>query len=70
MIAIIRKQANVTDPSAYLGPILFNPGGPGVSGVDWVLQNADQFAAIVGPQFDLIGFDLRGISDLFRVCTK
>lgn len=59
-IALIRKPATVTDPKQYLGPILFNPGGPGGSGVDQVLQRGDQFATVIGPQFDLVGFDPRG----------
>lgn len=43
-----------------MGPILFNPGGPGGSGVDQILQRGDQFATVIGPQFDMVGFDPRG----------
>ncbi|KAF9544545.1 hypothetical protein CPC08DRAFT_716471 [Agrocybe pediades] len=62
-IALIRKPAAVpiTSPS-YQGPILFNPGGPGGSGVDMIQGSGDLFGAIVGPNFDLVGFDPRGIS--------
>ncbi|KAF4622312.1 hypothetical protein D9613_009057 [Agrocybe pediades] len=62
-IALIRKPAAVpiTSPS-YRGPILFNPGGPGGSGVDLIQIAGDLFGAIVGPNFDVVGFDPRGIS--------
>ncbi|GJE98455.1 alpha/beta hydrolase [Phanerochaete sordida] len=47
--------------SCYLGPILFNPGGPGESGVDYLLAYEPYFRAIIGPQYDLVGFDPRGV---------
>jgi len=59
VIALIRKPA--TDTEDYRGPILFNPGGPGGSGVDLVRGRAEQFLQILGPKFDLVGFDPRGI---------
>jgi pimeloyl-ACP methyl ester carboxylesterase len=62
-IAIIRQQANVTDPALYRGPILFNPGGPGDSGVDFLLTGASLFAAVLGPEFDIVSFDPRGAHD-------
>ncbi|PPQ82828.1 hypothetical protein CVT25_009203 [Psilocybe cyanescens] len=64
VIALVRKPAAVPEDSEfYRGPILFNPGGPGGSGVDLILgKAADQFSTIVGPGFDIVGFDPRGIS--------
>ena len=35
-------------------------GGPGDSGVQYVLELADSFRKILGPQYDLVGFDPRG----------
>ncbi|KAK7032378.1 hypothetical protein VNI00_013126 [Paramarasmius palmivorus] len=62
-IAVIRIKANVsTDSSDYLGPILFNPGGPGGSGVDLVHLAGQRLATVVGPQFDIVGFDPRGVA--------
>ncbi|KAL0059378.1 hypothetical protein AAF712_013889 [Marasmius tenuissimus] len=40
--------------------MLFNPGGPGGSGVDQILTEGAQFQAIF-PQFDIVGFDPRGV---------
>ncbi|KAF9457252.1 TAP-like protein-domain-containing protein [Collybia nuda] len=45
----------------YRGPILVNPGGPGGSGVDFVVDMGEELSTIVGPQFDILGFDPRGV---------
>ncbi|TEB32535.1 hypothetical protein FA13DRAFT_1687269 [Coprinellus micaceus] len=59
-IALIRKPA--TTREGYRGPVLFNPGGPGDSGVNMILSSADDLATILGPQFDIVSFDPRGIA--------
>ncbi|KJA18191.1 hypothetical protein HYPSUDRAFT_45508 [Hypholoma sublateritium FD-334 SS-4] len=62
-LALIRKPAVVPPESGfYRGPVLFNPGGPGGSGVDMIRTRGEQFSAILGPQFDILSFDPRGIS--------
>jgi pimeloyl-ACP methyl ester carboxylesterase len=57
-LAVIEKPA--TDPAAAKGVLLFNPGGPGESGV----QILPVLAALVPPEisqdFDLVSFDERG----------
>ncbi|KAF7312284.1 AB hydrolase-1 domain-containing protein [Mycena indigotica] len=58
-IAITRIPATATD--SYLGPVLFNPGGPGGSGVAAILSAGASFAEFLGPQFDIVGFDPRGV---------
>ncbi|KAF8959383.1 TAP-like protein-domain-containing protein [Flammula alnicola] len=61
-IALIRKPAVVPRKSEfYRGPVLFNPGGPGGSGVDLVRLAGDLLSKILGPQFDIVSFDPRGI---------
>ena len=57
----IRSSFPVNSPD-YRGPILLNPGGPAASGVDFVTTVGDLVAQIVGPQFDVVGFDPRGES--------
>ncbi|KAF7333749.1 Abhydrolase-4 domain-containing protein [Mycena venus] len=62
-IALLRLPASVPNNSSdYRGPILFNPGGPGDSGVNFLLELAEELRTILGPQFDLVGFDPRGIA--------
>ncbi|KAJ7700754.1 TAP-like protein-domain-containing protein [Mycena rosella] len=60
-IAIARYPANCTK-SEYRGPLLLNPGGPGGSGVDYVVDSGASFATIIGEQYDIVGFDPRGVS--------
>jgi pimeloyl-ACP methyl ester carboxylesterase len=55
---MLRRLAD--DPDARVGSLLFNPGGPGSGGSDFV-NYADQFFdAGVLEAFDIIGFDPRG----------
>ncbi|KAJ7160625.1 Alpha/Beta hydrolase protein [Mycena crocata] len=61
-IAIARYPAKITSKSKYRGPILLNPGGPGVSGVDYVVSAGAAIATILGEEFDIVGFDPRGVS--------
>lgn len=60
-IALVRLPA--TDPAQRIGSPLVNPGGPGGSGVDFVL-NAGPFLYTdeVRARFDIVGFDPRGIA--------
>ena len=57
-IALIRLPAS--DPSARIGSLFINPGGPGVSGVDEVRDSAKHlYSAEVLAHFDIVGFDPR-----------
>jgi pimeloyl-ACP methyl ester carboxylesterase len=44
------------------GSLLINPGGPGGSGVQFVRDAARQFGADLRKNFDLVGFDPRGVN--------
>ncbi|KAF7325596.1 Abhydrolase-4 domain-containing protein [Mycena kentingensis (nom. inval.)] len=57
-IAIIRIR-HTAEP--YHGPILLNPGGPGASGITFIRDAGEFLLKTVGPEFDVVGFDPRGI---------
>nr|WP_240188710.1 alpha/beta hydrolase [Nakamurella flavida] len=68
MLAVIRKPA--TDQSTRIGSAVFNPGGPGGSGVDIVAQfGAFGVGGDLNRRFDLVGFDPRGVGASLPVVT-
>ena len=59
-LALVRLPAS--DPQGKVGSIFLNPGGPGGSGVEFLLGVGPVlFSDEVRAHFDLIGFDPRGI---------
>jgi len=57
-IAVIRYTAS----ESRQGAILFNPGGPGGSGFDYVAQMGSYYVSKLGlAGFDFVGFDPRGV---------
>ncbi len=59
-IAVSRIAATATGAD-HLGPMLSNPGGPGVSGLSEPVFLAAVLPAEVTARYDLIGFDPRGV---------
>jgi pimeloyl-ACP methyl ester carboxylesterase len=59
-VAIIRLPA--TDQSERIGSLIVNPGGPGGSGIELVRESASAFPSALRKQFDLVGFDPRGVN--------
>ncbi|TCD60115.1 hypothetical protein EIP91_010703 [Steccherinum ochraceum] len=60
-IALGRYKAKV-QPSR--GTVFFNPGGPGGSGKTWITQvNPYRLAELVGEEYDIVGFDPRGVGE-------
>ncbi|KAK6337390.1 hypothetical protein TWF730_002791 [Orbilia blumenaviensis] len=57
-IPIVRYPAEKS--YEYKGMILTNPGGPGISGTNFILQAGMLVANLVGGGWDVIGFDPRG----------
>ena len=58
-LALLRHGAHVSDP---VGTLFYNPGGPGVSGVDAVRDRyTSLFDIEVRREFDIVGFDPRGV---------
>ncbi|KAJ8059894.1 hypothetical protein OCU04_011518 [Sclerotinia nivalis] len=61
-IPIVKLPArNNSSSGSYQGMILLNPGGPGASGVSEALNNASIIQAVVGTNWDIVGFDTRGM---------
>jgi pimeloyl-ACP methyl ester carboxylesterase len=58
-IAVIRLSAPVK--SRRIGSLVTDPGGPGVSGVDFIRDVGRSFGQPLRDRFDLIGFDPRGV---------
>ncbi|MBP2707290.1 alpha/beta fold hydrolase [Microbispora sp. RL4-1S] len=58
-IAVSRKKA--TDTAHYQGALLFNPGGPGGSGLAYPAVMESRLGTALAAQYDLIGFDPRGV---------
>lgn len=63
-IGIARIKAK--DPANRLGALIFDPGGPGGSGVDDLL-NGNRITPAVANRFDIIGFDPRGVNTSAQV---
>lgn len=60
-LALVRLPAS--DPAHRIGSVFVNPGGPGGSGVDFVLgAGPSLFTPEVRARFDIVGFDPRGIA--------
>lgn len=57
-IALLLLPGN--DTANHKGTIFLNPGGPGGSGTSLLKRAGDDISKIVGPEFDLLGFDPRG----------
>ena len=57
-VALTRRPA--ADRAHRIGSLLFNPGGPGASGIDYVWAWGEKMAAGVQGRFDVVGFDPRG----------
>jgi len=48
--------------STPMGFVLFNPGGPGVSGYDWVVNSSEYLGTkTLRSNFNILGFDPRGV---------
>jgi pimeloyl-ACP methyl ester carboxylesterase len=68
-LAVARRPASI--PSHSLGPLVVNPGGPGVSAIDYLRSAVASFPRVLRDRFDLVAFDPRGVgrSDPV-VCTN
>ncbi|MFK4069367.1 alpha/beta hydrolase [Streptomyces sp. NPDC029674] len=66
-------KAVAGDPERRIGSLVYNPGGPGASGVsDMKSDGSDAFGAGVRARFDIVSFDPRGVggSDPAVQCAR
>ncbi|RYP89192.1 hypothetical protein DL769_000162 [Monosporascus sp. CRB-8-3] len=54
-------KLKASETSGYKGPVFFNPGGPGGSGIFAMQDRGALLQTIIGKNHDLIAFDPRGI---------
>lgn len=57
-LALLKDPAD--DPSARIGSLVVNPGGPGVPGTSYAAQGRSAFRQPLLTRFDVVGFDPRG----------
>ncbi|WP_026425167.1 alpha/beta fold hydrolase [Actinokineospora inagensis] len=63
-ITIALTRLSAADPAHRVGVLLFNPGGPGGSGVELVRDYGKElFPQSLRDRFDLVGFDPRGVGE-------
>jgi pimeloyl-ACP methyl ester carboxylesterase len=58
-LAVARRPAS--DASQRVGALVLNPGGPGVSAIDYLRSAAASFPRELRDRFDLVAFDPRGV---------
>ena len=58
-LAVLRLRA--ANPSARLGSLVLNPGGPGASGIDFARAARAVIDDPVRARYDIVGFDPRGV---------
>ena len=61
MIRLPANSSSINETFLYSGPIFFNPGGPGGSGIYAMLNRGHLLHSIIGTNHDLISFDPRGV---------
>lgn len=58
-VAVIRLPAR--KPASRIGSLVFNPGGPGGSGIEFARQATSLFPGEILDRFDVVSFDPRGV---------
>jgi pimeloyl-ACP methyl ester carboxylesterase len=67
-IRIAMMRTVVRDP---IGSLLINPGGPGSSGIAWMLENLESIAtSAVRSRYSIVAFDPRGVGDSTPVTCR
>jgi len=61
-LAVARSSAT-GEEAERIGSLVLNPGGPGVSGVEWLAGASTVIPAELAERFDLVSFDPRGVGE-------
>ncbi|KAK2686631.1 hypothetical protein QWA68_015254 [Fusarium oxysporum] len=61
MVLLLGRNRTDSPTSYSKSPVLLNPGGPGQSGVRFLLRTGLLVQKIIGEEHDIIGFDPRGV---------
>jgi len=59
-LSVAVSRALALDPAMRIGTLVFNPGGPGESGIQILPVVLASFPAVVRQRFDIVSFDPRG----------
>ncbi|KAI5783904.1 hypothetical protein DFH27DRAFT_467801, partial [Peziza echinospora] len=62
-LAVLNLPSPHEGTPLWEGPVLMNPGGPGGSGVGWVLAAGRELQGIIGDKYSIIGWDPRGVNN-------
>jgi pimeloyl-ACP methyl ester carboxylesterase len=62
-VSFMKWSSNSTSTNSTAQDILLNPGGPGESGIVLLQDSLPQFQAAIGTQYNLVGFDPRGVNN-------
>lgn len=59
----VARSASTGTPDERIGSLVLNPGGPGVSGIEFLAGAATTFPEKLTDRFDLVSFDPRGVAE-------
>jgi pimeloyl-ACP methyl ester carboxylesterase len=62
-IEVAVARTATANPDRRIGSLVFNPGGPGGSGIDFLTAAAALVPAAIADRFDLVSFDPRGVGE-------
>jgi len=63
LIEVAVARTATADPDRRIGSLVFNPGGPGGSGIEFLTSAAALVPAAIADRFDLVSFDPRGVGE-------
>jgi len=63
LIEVAVARTATADDDRRIGSLVFNPGGPGGSGIEFLTSAAALVPAAIADRFDLVSFDPRGVGE-------